>query len=331
MTTSQEIRFGIIGSGGIARRFAQGLAHVDGAKLTQVWNRSAQKAQDFVGDFGGHVAESVESLLASDIDAVYIATPHTRHAQYSIAALAAGKAVLCEKPAAVSLGELEAVLAQAAVSGKLFMEAMKPPFYPLYRKLRETLLADPIGPVQFVRTGFSIPDVEPDSRLYQPDLAGGGLLDVGVYGVFLSVDWLGAAKDVQVQGRVAAGVDTFAAINSQHHGGWSQVYCGLGLSGAGDAMLAAANGHVVIHEKWWHPERATICYTDGRKVELHEPAEGGGLNYETAHFCELLRTGKLQSPVLSHETSRSMIRLLDHAREGLGVVYPFERGVIGSI
>ncbi|GGP25852.1 Gfo/Idh/MocA family protein [Silvimonas amylolytica] len=329
--SSQTIRFGVIGTGGIARRFADGLQLVPDATLAQVWNHTADKAAAFAKDFGATAAPSLESLLASDIDAVYIATPHNSHAQYCLVALGAGKAVLCEKPAAISLGELEAVLAQAAVSGKLFMEAMKPPFYPLYRKLRETLQKDPIGQIRFTRAGFAIPEAQSGGRLYDPQLAGGGLLDIGVYGVFLAVDWLGAADDVQVQGKVEGGVDTFAAINSRHRNGFSQVYCGLGVGGSGDAMIGATGGHIVIHEKWWHPERATIVYADGRKVELHEPAEGGGLNYEAAHFCELLREGKRQSPILSHETSRAMIRLLDHARADLGVVYPFERGLIGSI
>lgn len=327
MANTDIVRFGVIGSGGIARRFAEGLKDVPNAQLAAVWNHTPEKAQQFAQDFGTTAVASLEALLASEIDAVYIGTPHTSHAQYSIAALQAGKAVLSEKPAATSLGELEAVLAHAAVHRKLFMEAMKPPFYPLFTKLREALAADPIGDIQFVRAGFASPDVPVEHNLYRADMAGGGLLDIGIYGAYLAVSFLGDATNVQTQGKVVRGVDTFAAVNSQHAKGWSQIYCGLGIDGAGDAMLAAPGGHVVIHEKWWSPHRASIHYKDGRVVELSDEIVGSGLNYETAHFCDLLRAGKLQSPILSHDVSRAMIRLLDHARAGLDLVYPFERGL----
>ncbi|HSC79649.1 MAG TPA: Gfo/Idh/MocA family oxidoreductase, partial [Chitinolyticbacter sp.] len=171
----QTIRFGVIGTGGIARRFAQGLSCVPGAKLVTVWNRGAGKAQAFAADFDATACGSVEALLASDIDAVYIGTPHTSHAPYSIAAMRAGHAVLCEKPVAVSLSELETVLAVARETGCLFMEAMKPPFYPLFRKLDEHLGRDPIGAIRYVRAGFANPNVPAGHVLFDPAMAGGSL------------------------------------------------------------------------------------------------------------------------------------------------------------
>ncbi|AOY01030.1 Gfo/Idh/MocA family protein [Jeongeupia sp. USM3] len=318
------IRWGILGCGNIARRFAQGLGHVADATLAAVWNRNTDKADAFAREFGGAAYASLEGLLKSDVDAVYIATPHTSHARLAIQALAAGKHVLCEKPAAISATELETVLACARKHERLFMEAMKPPFYPLYRKLREHLALDPVGPVGFVRAGFANPGVPREHMLWDPEMAGGSLLDIGIYSAFLAVDWLGPVRDVQVLGRLDGGVDAFASVNARHERGIAQLYSGIDLAGSGDALLSGPAGHIVLHEKWWNPVRATIHYADGRKVELEAPMTGSGLNYETAHFGALIKEGQLESPVVTHDHSRAMIALVDAARAGLGLVYPFE-------
>ncbi|KVL36238.1 oxidoreductase [Burkholderia territorii] len=323
---NRPVRFGIVGAGSIARRFAQSLAHVPGATLAGVWARRADAATAFCDTSGGTPAASLDALLASDIDAVYIATLHDSHARYAQAALAAGKAVLCEKPATLNATQLDAVLDAARTAGRLFMEAMKPPFFPLYRRLRAHLHDDPIGEIRLVRAGCASSSVPDDHSVYRLDRAGGALLDIGIYEAFLAVDWLGEAVDVQTLGRIGTtGVDVFASLNSRHaNGGIAQLFCGLDVMGRGDALIAATGGHVTIHEKWWNPARATISYADGRTVELDAPVEGGGLNYETAHFCDLLRAGELESPIITHDHSRRMIAMTDAARAALGVRYSGE-------
>jgi predicted dehydrogenase len=320
------IRFGIIGAGSIARRFAHSVAHVGDATLTHVWARRPEAAADFCAAHGGRACDSLDALLAADLDAIYIATLNDSHAQYALAALAAGKAVLCEKPAMINARQLDAVLAAAQAAGRLFMEAMKPPFYPLYRELRAHLERDPIGEVRLVRAGCAMSTVPADHPVYRFEQAGGALLDIGIYELFLAVDWLGAADEVQTLGRLGAtGVDVFSSLNSRHaRGGVAQLFCGLDVMGRGDALLAAEGGHVTIHENWWNPARATIRYADARVVELDAPFEGGGLNYEIAHFCELLRAGRLESPLITHAHSRAMIAMADAARAALGLRYPME-------
>ncbi|MBB5464916.1 putative dehydrogenase [Paraburkholderia sp. CI2] len=325
-TSSREIRWGIVGTGRIARRFAQGLAFVPRTRLAALWSRRVEPAQAFADEFGGAVCDRFDTLLASGIDALYIATLQDSHADYAIAALQAGLHVLCEKPACINRPQLERVLDTARASQRLFMEAMKPPFYPLYSRLREHLAAEPIGEVGLVRAGCSVPGVPADHPSLSFEHAGGALLDIGIYEMFLAVDWLGAPRDVQTFGRLGAtGVDTFASLNSQHErGGIAQLFCGLDLHGKGDALLMAQGGHVTLHEPWWNPSRATIRYADGRVVELDEPFEGGGLNYETAHFCELIRAGVLESPLMPHDTSRQMIAMADAARAALGLKFAGE-------
>jgi scyllo-inositol 2-dehydrogenase (NADP+) len=320
------IRFGIIGAGSIARRFAHSITHVADAALTHGWARRPDAAAAFCAAHGAQPCDSLDALLAADLDAIYIATLNDSHAPFALAALAAGKAVLCEKPAMINVRQLDEVLSAARSAGRLFMEAMKPPFYPLYRALRAQLARDPIGEVRLVRAGCASSDVPADHPVYRFEQAGGALLDIGIYEMFLAVDWLGPACEVQTLGRLGAtGVDVFSSVNSRHErGGVAQLFCGLDVMGRGDALLAAAGGHVTIHENWWNPARATIRYADGRVVELDEPFDGGGLNYEIAHFCDLLREGRTESPVVTHAHSRAMIAMTDAARAALGIRYPME-------
>jgi predicted dehydrogenase len=320
------VRWGIIGPGRASARFAEGLAAVHGAMLAAVWGRNWERTQAFAQKFNAPRAHAAfEALLADEIDAVYIGTHPDSHAELSIAALYAGKHVLCEKPSALNVRQLEAVLAAAQRHDRLFMEAMKPPFFPLYRRLREHLATDPIGPVGFVRAGHVDATLAPDHPLHFLELGGGGIMGIGPYEAFLALDWLGEFRRMQVMGRLnGAGVDALAVFQTEHEHGMAQLHTGIDLFGRGDALLAAPRGYITIHENWWNPSRAIIRYIDGRIVELHEPYIAGGFNYETDHFCELTRAGLRESPVIPHTLSLDMARLLEAARTALGVCFPGE-------
>ena len=259
------IKFGIIGCGRISHRFMQGLAAVEGAELTAAWSRRAESVAEFTQKYGGKACSSLDELLASDIDAVYIATLPDSHSFYSIAALIAGRHVLCEKPATISLPQLDEVLQVARNQRLLFMEGMKPPFFPLYRKLLEHLKTDPIGEVGYVRAGSSVADLPHDHPNFSHDLAGGALMQIAPYEAFLALDWLGPMKDIQTMGRYSGReVDMLTVIQTQHDSGYSQLYCGFDLHGKGDALIAGTLGHITIHKNWWNPVKATISYLDGR-------------------------------------------------------------------
>jgi predicted dehydrogenase len=269
--------------------------------------------------------DSLDQLLAAEVDAVYVATHPDSHATICIRALEAGKHVLCEKPAALNERQLVEMLGVADHCDRLFMEAMKPPFFPLYRRLREHLSADPIGPVGFVRAGHVDASLSKTHPLHSAELGGGGIMGIGPYEAFLALDWLGEMKRIQTMGRVGtAGVDMLALFQTEHERGMAQLHTGIDLLGRGDALLCGPGGYVTIHENWWNPRRATIQYIDGRRVGLNEPFEAGGFNYETAHFCELVRQGRRDSPVIPHALSLGMARLLEAARNELGVRFPGE-------
>ncbi|MGZ3752181.1 MAG: Gfo/Idh/MocA family protein [Mucilaginibacter sp.] len=319
------IKFGIIGCGRISHRFMQGIKQVADVALTVAWSRRAETVDQFVGRYGGKACNSLDDLLSSDIDAVYIATLPDTHAAYSIAALHAGKHVLCEKPATVNQSELEPVLQLARAKGLLFMEGMKPPFYPLYRKLKEHLLTDPIGPVGYVRAGSAVMDCPPEHPNYSYDLIGGGIMQIAPYEAFLALDWLGPMTELQAMGRFSGKqVDMFSIFQTQHNDGYAQLYCGFDLHGKGDALISGPLGHITIHKNWWNPAKATIEYVDGRVVELDEPFTAGGLNYEIEHFCDLIRNSQTESPIITHELSRQMIAMLEAARKQIGLKFKGE-------
>jgi predicted dehydrogenase len=319
------LKFGIIGCGRISHRFMQGIKQVDDVALTAAWSRRAESVEQFVGQYGGKACVSLDDLLSSDIDAVYVATLPDTHAEYSIAALNAGKHVLCEKPAAINLAQLEPVLQLAKAKGLLFMEGMKPPFYPLYRKLKEYLLTDPIGPVGYVRAGSAVMDCPPEHPNYSYDLIGGGIMQIAPYEAFLALDWLGPMTSLQAMGRFSGKqVDMFSIFQTQHNDGYAQLYCGFDLHGKGDALIVGTLGNITIHKNWWNPAKATIDYLDGRIVELDEPFIAGGLNYEIEHFSNLIHNGQTESPIITHELSRQMIAMLEEAREQIGLKFKGE-------
>jgi predicted dehydrogenase len=322
----QLIRWGIVGPGRAAARFAEGLDAVVGASLTAVWGRNLGKTQAFAERFRvDSIGTTFDQLLATDVDAVYVATHPDTHADLCIRALAAGKHVMCEKPAALNEKELKSVLKTAAQFDRLFMEAMKPPFFPLYKQLRAHLRVDPIGNIGFVRAGHADATLSPDYPLHFRELGGGGIMGIGPYEAFLALDWLGPLKRLQSMGRLNTdGVDNFALFQTEHERGMAQLHTGLDLLSRGDALLCGDRGYVTIHENWWNPVRATVRYIDTRTVELEAPFQSTGFNYETDHFCELMRRRERESPVITHELSLEMARLLEAARKAIGVRFPQE-------
>jgi scyllo-inositol 2-dehydrogenase (NADP+) len=319
--TLEVIRWGVAGPGHASARFAEGLAAVEGTALHAVWGRNRERAEAYARRFGvERVCDSLDELLAAGVDAVYVGTHPDSHAEISIRALAAQKHVLCEKPSAINVREIEQILTAARSHERLFMEAMKPPFFPLYRRLREHLARDPIGPVGFVRAGHVDASLPRTHALHSLELGGGGIMGIGPYEAFLALDWLGECKRVQAMGRLTdAGVDALALFQTEHERGMAQLHAGLDLFGRGDALLTGPRGYVTIHENWWNPARATIRYRDGRQVEIHEPFIAGGFNYEISHFCNLIRSGLRESPEITHALSLGMARLLEAARTTIGV------------
>ena len=334
MVVPEAINWGILGPGRIAGRFAAGLRDAAGARLVAVGSRSAERAAQFAaeqrtaGSEAPRAHAGYEALAADpDVHAIYVATPHPQHAAACRLCLQAGKHVLCEKPLTVNAAEARTVAACAREHGVLLMEGMWTRFMPATAALRALLEAGEIGEPHVVHAdmGFAAtPD--PASRLFAPDLAGGALLDVGVYCVAFASMVLGTPNSVAASAHVGAtGVDERTAISlSYPSGAVAALTCSITTRLPHPASVIGSDGYVTVGPPFWHSERLTVYRGDAAPDERSYPIAGNGFNYEAEHFMALIRAGARQSPVMPVAESIAICETLDAVRDSIGVRYPFE-------
>jgi predicted dehydrogenase len=322
-------RWGILGTGNIAGQFARGLAALDDAALVAVGSRTAEAAEAFGERFGVSRRHASYADLASDpeVDAIYVATPHTLHKDNTLLCLEAGKPVLCEKPFAINAGAAEQMIAAARGRGLFLMEAMWTRFLPHVARLRELLAAGTIGEIRQVRADFSFrTDFDPQGRLFDPALGGGGLLDVGIYPVALASMILGPPARIAAMADMGAtGVDEQAALVFGYSGGQLAVLtCGTRTSSPHEALILGERGHIKVHDAWWKPSALTVA-VEGKWPERIEPAAvGNGYNYEAAEVARCVRAGRIESDIMPLGETLAIARTLDAVRAQWGLRYPSE-------
>ena len=324
-----SIRWGIVGPGRIAGKFAAALAAVDGAELSAVASRSPERARGFADAHGArHDFDSYEALAASDtIEAVYVATPHPQHARPVRLCLEHGKAVLCEKPFTVSAAELEPLVALAREKGLFLMEAMWSRFLPVMAVVREWIDDGRIGEPRMVQATFGFrSEWNPEGRLLNPELAGGALLDVGVYTVSFS-NWVFGAVPVAVAGLATlgeTGVDEQMAAALQYpNGGLGCVMAAVRTDLARTATIYGTEGHIRVGPPFWRATEATL-QAGGEDRTESRPFRANGFEFEIMEVGRCLREGLTESPVLPLDDSLGVMRTLDALRAQWGLRYPFE-------
>ncbi len=313
------IRWGILGPGSIARKFATGLRTLPQAQLAAVASREVARAREFAAEFGAFRAYgSYEALIADPaIDIVYIATPHVFHCEQSLLCLNGGKAVLCEKPLCVNEAEARRVVETARANRCFLMEAMWTRFFPLMERLQVLLAEGEIGDLRLLTADFGFPgDPDPASRLWNPTLGGGGLLDVGVYPLSLAQMLLGEPQKVLGLAQLAeTGVDEQAAWLLEYSGGrMASGCCSIQALTLQEAHLSGTRGAIRIHAPWWRPSGLTVHKPDGTQHEWALPYAGNGYQYEAAAAMECLERGALEHPLMTHEASLAVMRTLDRLR-----------------
>jgi len=324
-----KIRWGIMGTGSIARKFARGLKDADGAELIAVGSRSQDSADAFGREFEiprrryGSYAD-----LASDdaVDVIYIATPHPMHKDNTLLALRAGKAVLCEKPFTLNAQQASSVINLARREKLFVMEAMWTRFYPLMARLRRMLRDGAIGPVRMVQADFAFRSAfNPQSRLFDPRLGGGGLLDVGVYTISLASMILGRPEKVTGLAEIGqTGVDEQAAVVLRYPGGELAVLsCGVRTTTPQEASIYGTDGWIRIHSPWWKPTRMTLRVGEDEQI-IDEPVEGDPMHYEADEVMACLRAGKTESDVMPLDESLAIMETMDELRRQWGLKYPVE-------
>ena len=328
---NNTIKWGILGTGRISRAFAEGLKFASNGNLHGVASRTKTNAEQFAEEWKvPRVFENYQELAQSDeIDAVYIATPHTEHAANSILCMKNKKAVLCEKPFAVNAMEVEKMIGQAKENDVLLMEGMWSRFPPLMSKLREILSSGEIGEIRTLQAdfGFRPPSRDPNGRLFNPKLAGGSLLDIGIYPISLASMLMGRPESFLSDWHCGpTGVDEQASLIFKYqNGSMALLHSSLESHTRQDAFLSGTEGNILIHKQCWKPQKMTIELQSSGKTEIIEmPFAGNGFNYEAEAFGELLLSGKKESPVMSLAESLEIMSLMDEIRSSWGLKYPGE-------
>jgi predicted dehydrogenase len=328
-----EIRWAIMGAGRIAHKFAADLALVKDARLVAVGSRSMEKAMSFAQQYNiPRYYASYEELVHDDeVDVVYVATPHSHHHENTLLCLENGKAVLCEKAFAVNTRQASEMIALAREKKLFLMEALWTKFLPHYNKTMELLRQDITGEVQsvLINFGFRPPDPVPQ-RLFDPALAGGTILDIGIYNVFMAMSVLGKPDIIDAHMTPSAqGVDEQCAILFRYNrGAMAQLFSSFTTNLPTEAEISGPKGRIRLTHRFYAPE-STIEFYPGRpdtrqQIDFDKVSEGFGYQYEAMHVGECLREGRTESPVMTHQDTLELMEVLDEVRRKAGVVYEGE-------
>jgi predicted dehydrogenase len=327
-SSAEKFNWGILGPGGIARAFAQDLNLIQGHTIGAVGSRTLENAQKFSATFGGTAYGSYEELVTDPtIDAIYVATPHPAHHDNVVMALDAGKPVLCEKPFSVNAREAQSMVDAAARNGVALMEAMWARFLPHYGKVREIVESGVLGPILSIHAdhGQRLAD-KGISRLVEPDLAGGALLDLGIYPVSFAHMILGTPLHITSDSVMTEkGVDAQTSIILTYEGGAQAVLTTTMIEQTPcRAVVAGLNGWLEIDRTFYNPAAMRVILNDGSTTEYPNTYKGHGLREQAEVFKQLVLTGKLESEILTWKDTVDIMKTLDAVREQIGLKYPFE-------
>ncbi len=323
------LRWGILGAGSIANRFCSDVKPLSDHKIAAVGSRDKAKADTFADKYEiRNRHDSYESLVADpDVDVIYVATPHPFHKEHALLALRAGKAVLCEKPFTINAGEAEIVVKEARDRSVFLMEGMWSRFFPALVRMRELLAEGAIGDPRLLQCDFGFRSgVNPEGRLFNPALGGGGLMDVGVYTVSLASMIFGTPnRSTSLANIGSTGVDEEAAMLLGYpKGGLAVLSTAIRLNTPHEATLMGTDGSIKVPGPWWCPRKLTVKRSGKDEETFEFPHEGGGFQFEAQHVAECLRAGKTESDIIPLDETLSIMRTLDGLRAQFGVKYPME-------
>jgi len=323
------LRWGILGTGGIARQFTQDLL-VTGHSVAAVGSRTLAGAERFAASFGIAGAHpSYEALVADPtVDLVYVATPHPWHYPNAALALDAGKHVLVEKSFTLNAGQAQQLVTQAADQELLIMEAMWTRWLPHMVRLREILAAGTIGDVRSMTADHTqlLPS-DPGHRVNALELGGGALLDLGVYPVSFASQLFGPPQTVQAVGTLKeTGADAQVATMFRYPGGQiATTYSASTSPGPNVAVVVGTAGRIELDRVWYMATGLRVYDAGGTLIEEFHPAVmGRGMHFQADEAERLVDAGRIASDILPPEESVAIMATLDEIRAQIGVRYPGE-------
>ena len=338
-STGHPIRWGVVATGSIAARVVQDLAALDDAVLQSVSSRSEASAKSFATRFGfvsaysdGADRTGYERLVADPaVDVVYIATPHVQHHAVALAALTAGKHVLCEKPIAMNATQARQLAELAADRGLFLMEAVWTRFLPSFRRAMDILHSGEIGQPQWLQAdlGFRAPS-DPSSRIWDPAAGGGALLDLAVYPLTWALGALGEPDGVVARGTVTpAGIDLQNSIILPYEdGGHAQLITSIGADCPSIVTISGVEGWMRSSAPLFNPAELVIQPRLGILRTERFDVYGNGFSYELREVMRCLQAGLVESPAMKPADSVRMMELLDEVRRQMGLRYTSDADVV---
>jgi len=322
------IRWGIIGTGNIANQFAEDFKFVKKGKLASVASRSKIKAEQFAEKYNMENSyDSYEALLQDpSIDIVYIATPHTFHKEHTLLALNNNKHVLCEKPFAVNKNEVNEMIQLAKNKNLFLMEAMWMAFQPAFQQVQEWIHQDKIGRIKTIKAEFGFqPPYDLNSRLYNINLAGGTLLDTGIYPLTLALYLFDKdPSDMQAMATIGkSDVDEQLSVNLKFEEDQMAMLSTSFMSEfKDDAVIYGEKGYIHIPNFWY--SKVAFLVTKTETIEYKNNTPVFGYAWEADHVNQMLIENKTESDIVTFERSEQVINNMDLIRKQIGLKYPFE-------
>jgi len=328
---TNKFKWGIVAPGRIANKFAIGLSAIPNAQLWAVAGRDSAKVSTFAAQHG--VAQqytSLEAMLSnSGIDALYVASPNTLHYEQTMLALDHKIPVLCEKPLTLNAQMAKAMYGKAKVQNTFLMEAMWTSFLPHIQAIRQKLAEGVIGEPKYIRADFGYAaDPNPKSRIFDPALGGGALLDIGIYPLYLALSLFGPVQSWFLDFTLAeTGVDKEESIMLRHASGQvSQLVVSVCTNLPTTASIGGTKGSIYIDPQWLRPAHFDIelhGQEPSRTRHLH-PVRANGFEYEAEELMRCVSNGKIESTVVPWALSLQIVELMDAMRKQMGIVYPAE-------
>ncbi|WP_299061619.1 Gfo/Idh/MocA family oxidoreductase [uncultured Polaribacter sp.] len=318
------IKWGIIGPGKIANKFAADLATVKDAELVAVASRSQDKANEFSKKFNVKKAYDSYFKLAQDddLDAVYIATPHSFHKEHTILCLQNNKAVLCEKPFAMNLEEVSKMISVAKEQNVLLMEGLWTNFLPHYRYVLELIKKEKFGKLLELKAdfGFMTPFDE-SSRLFKKEVGGGSLLDIGIYPIFTALSTLGLPEKINAKATFFEnGADSECHMTFNYKNAKASLKSTFLKETPTEAIFTFEKSIVKINTRFHEPTTVSVFLDDKEEI-IDFNYKTIGFSFEIEHFNQLLREGKKQSDIMTFDFSKTLIKTLDEVRNSIGLIY----------
>ena len=324
-----DFRWGILGTGGIAKAFCADLAHLSGHSVWAVGSRTYSKAVDFVKNIPTAIAYGSYEELVNEphIDGIYVASPHTFHRTHSLLALNAGKPVLCEKPFSITATEAKEMIAAAQKNNVALLEAMWTRYLPHIAKVREILASGVLGAIQTVEAdhGQRLAD-QNIPRLVDPALGGGALLDLGIYPISFAHLVLGVPTKIIASAIMSdRGVDAqTSAIFDYASGAQAIINTTMIAQTPCRAVISGLLGRLEIDRTFYNPADMRVLLFDGTTTKYPNTYLGHGLREQAVEMARVVAAGALESPLMPWDQTVAVMKTMDEIRQQIGLKFPFE-------